>query len=161
MATARTTTDDPGRAARRARAWARRLALQALYQWDVSGGGAAELIAQFAACEEYGRADPEYFARLVAGAVAGAGELDARLAPLLDRGLDRLDPVERSMLRCACFELLHCPEVPAPVTLAEATRLAGRFGTERGCRYVNAVLDRLARELRPPQTAGAGGDGDA
>ncbi len=148
-----TTTDDADRAARRGRAWARRLALQALYQWDVSGGGAAELIAQFAAGQDYGRADPEYFARLVEGAVAHAGELDARLAPLLDRPLGRLDPVERSMLRCACFELLHCPEVPAPVALAEATRLAGRFGTDRGGRYVNAVLDRLARELRPPRAA--------
>ena len=144
-----TTTDEADQSVHRARRWARRLALQALYQWDVSGGQAEELVRQFSQREDILRADADYFARLVSGVLAHRDELHARLAPWLDRGMERLDPVERTVLRYACFELLHCSEVPLPVVLSEATQLACRFGTERGGKYVNAVLDKVARNLGP------------
>ena len=140
-------TDDDEKSLHRARRWARRLALQALYQWDISGGDIQELVKQFSQREDILRADAQYFECLVKGVLEHAGELHTRLVPCMDRDLDRLDPVERTVLRCACFELLHCPEVPRPVVLSEAIRLTRRFGTEQGGKYVNAVLDRVARDL--------------
>ena len=128
--------------------WARRLALQALYQWDLSGTDVEALLAQFSETESIARADAGYFEVLLRGVLEHDAELSQRLMPLLDRSLDRLDPVERSILRFACFELLYCPQIPTAVVLSEAVRLAAKFGTEKGSKYVNAVLDRGAREWR-------------
>ena len=136
------------RAVHRERHWARRLALQALYQWDISGGEAGELLDQFSRKEDIQLASSEYLALLVNGVLNNAEDLHRRLTPLLDRPLPQLDPVERTALRFACYELVHCPDVPIAVVLSEAARLTRKFGTEKGSRYVNAVLDRLAGELR-------------
>ena len=132
----------------RGRHWARRLALQALYQWDVSGGDATGLLDQFARKDEILRANARYFEELVRGVLTHEEELNNRLTPALDRPMQRLDPVERTVLRFACYELLHCQEIPTPVILSEATRLAGKFGTDKGSKYVNAVLDKVALDLR-------------
>ena len=136
---------DSGSVSPRARQHARRLALQALYQWDVSGGEAKALLGQFVDDEE--RADADYLARLIEGVLSHASELHKQLIPALDRDLSRLDPVERTALRFGCYELLYCPEVPVAVVLAEATRLASKFGSENSSRYVNAVLDQVAHAL--------------
>ncbi len=132
--------------------WARRLTLQALYQWDLSGTDAETLLEQFSGTEGIERADAAYFELLLRGVLERDAELTQQLTPLLDRSLDRLDPVERSILRFACFELLHCPQIPIAVVLSEAVRLAAKFGTEKGSKYVNAVLDRGAHEWRVGQT---------
>lgn len=132
----------------RARHWARRLALQALYQWDMSGEDVAGLLEQFSRKEDILRANAQYFEQLVRGVVDYERDLDKQLTPVLDRPMTRLDPVERTVLRFACYELMHCQDVPPAVVLSEATRLAGKFGTDEGRKYVNAVLDRVASDLR-------------
>lgn len=137
----------------RARHWARRLALQALYQWDVSGEDAEGLLEQFLESPDCVRADAAHFERLVCGVLAHKDELQEPLLPILDRPLERLDPVERAVLRIACYEFRHCPEVPVAVVLAEATQLASQFGTEKGGKYVNAVLDKVAGLLRDADAA--------
>ncbi len=141
-------SSETDRAEHRGRHWARRLALQALYQWDVSGGEVAGLLDQFSHKQDIRRANGEYFELLVRGVVAHEADLCKQLTPILDRPIKRLDPVERTVLRFACYELVHCPNVPTAVILSEATRLAGKFGTEKGSKYVNAVLDRAAAGLR-------------
>ena len=153
----KTTETDEAREAQqaehRAKHWARRLALQALYQWDVSGEDAEGLLEQFLEAPEFERTDGKYFEQLVCGVLAHKDELQEPLLPILDRSLERIDPVERAVLRIACYECRYCPEVPVAVVLAEATQLAGQFGTEKGGKYVNAVLDKVAGTLRGPHAA--------
>lgn len=132
----------------RGRHWARRLALQALYQWDISGEDVSGLLDQFSRKDDILRANTQYFEQLVRGVVTHEADLCKQLTPILDRPIKRLDPVERTVLRFACYELAHCRDIPTAVILSEATRLAGKFGTEKGSKYVNAVLDRVAVGLR-------------
>lgn len=136
------------------RARARRLAVQAVYQWQMAGQDVADICVQFRADGEFGKADPDYFEGLVRGVVARRDELDGHIAPLLDRPLDEVDPVERAVLRLGTYELLARPEIPYRVVLNEAVELAKLYGAEQGHRYVNGVLDKLARLLRA-QEAGA------
>lgn len=130
------------------RARARRRALQALYAWQISGGNAQALIAQFAHEQAHEVADLEYFEGLVRGVLAERTGLDAALAPHLDRGVEEVDPIERAVLRLAAYELLHNLDVPYRVVINEAIEIAKRFGSEHGHTYVNGVLDRASAEWR-------------
>lgn len=141
----------------RARSLSRKLAMQALYQWQLAGQSASELQRQFAAEEGYGDAEEEYFAGLVDGVTTIVAVLDTRLQPLIDRPLAQLDPVERAVLWIGMFELLHRPDVPYRVVINESVELAKRFGATDGHKFVNAVLDRAARELRSAEQAAANG----
>jgi N utilization substance protein B len=141
----------------RARSLSRKLAMQALYQWQLAGQSAAELTRQFASEEGYGDAEPEYFAGLVGGVTASVAALDTRLQPLIDRPLAQLDPVERAVLWIGVFELINRPDVPYRVVINEGVELAKRFGATDGHKFVNAVLDRAARELRTAEQAAANG----
>jgi len=142
----------------RARSLSRKLAMQALYQWQLAGQSASELRLQFATEEGYDDAEQEYFSELVGGVTASVVSLDSTLQPLIDRPLGQLDPVERAVLWIGLFELLHRPDVPYRVVINEGVELAKRFGATDGHKFVNAVLDRAARELRSAeQTAANGG----
>jgi transcription antitermination protein NusB len=132
------------------RGLARRVTVQALYQWLVNEGSPAALLRQFREQEEgLGRADPAYFEELLNGVVAHAPELTADIVPHLDRALNQLDPVEHAILLLGTYELRHKPEVPWKVVVNEAVNLAKTFGAEDGYKFVNGVLDKLARQLRP------------
>ena len=134
---------------RRARSLARRLALQALYQMQLNPRPWADTEAQFAADPESDRADLDYFRQLV-GAIAPHREaFDSRLAPLCEIPPAELDPIEHAVLWLGLHELESCPELPYRVALAEAVQLAKQFGATDGHKFVNAVLDRAAQELRP------------
>ncbi|HVN42775.1 MAG TPA: transcription antitermination factor NusB [Steroidobacteraceae bacterium] len=137
----------------RARSLSRRLALQALYQWLLTGHDLAELRNQYAADEGYREVDAEYFAGLLQGTVEGAAELDALLAELIDRPVAQLDPVEHAVLLIGLHELGHCPGVPYRVVINEGVELAKKFGATDGHKFVNAVLDRAARRLRAAEQA--------
>ncbi len=141
-----------------ARRHARRAALQALYQWQMTAQDPADIERQFREEQDMGRVDAEYFHDLVHGVAAGVEALDAHLAPLLDRPIPQVDPVERAILRLAAYELAERPEVPYRVVINEAVDIARRFGAEQGHRYVNATLDRLARQLRPLEVGGPPAD---
>ena len=132
----------------RARSLARRLALQALYQWQMTGHSFAELRNQYTQDEGYPEVDPEYFKALLQGAVEGAAEIDGMLAQWLDRPVNQLDPIEHAVLLIGVEELrAHC-EVPYRVVLNEGVELAKKFGATDGHKFINAVLDRAARQLR-------------
>ena len=145
----------------RARSLSRKLAMQALYQWQLAGQSATELTQQFAAEEGYGDADEAYFAGLVVGVTGAATALDERLQALVDRPLAQLDPVERAVLWIGLFELIERPDVPYRVVINEGVELAKRFGATDGHKFVNAVLDRAARELRSREQAAAANGGGA
>jgi N utilization substance protein B len=131
------------------RGLARRLTLQALYQWLVNETQPDSLLRQFAEQPEgLGRADPEYFAELLRGVVQTKSELTAAITPYLDRPLEQLDPVEHAVLLLGAYELIYKPEVPWKVVVNEAVNLAKVFGAEEGYKFINGMLDRLARAQR-------------
>jgi len=127
--------------------------VQALYQWEIAGSGASEIEAEFLAerlPEVGGNVDRPYFQWLLRTTLSTYERLDELYAPWLDRPPERLDPVERAILRLAVLELSARVEIPLRVVLDEAIELAKLFGAEQSHRYVNGVLDRAARELRAP-----------
>jgi N utilization substance protein B len=130
------------------RSLSRRLAMQALYQWQMTGQTAAELRDQYASEEGFGDADADYFRELMNGVTDAAGTLNATLATLIDRPVEQLDPVERAVLLIGLFELGQRLDVPYRVVINEGVELAKRFGATDGHKFVNAVLDRAARSLR-------------
>ena len=135
-----------------ARSKARRIAVQALYQWDVGGGGQlADIEQQFLEQREVRGADLEYFHRLLFGVAGLSTDLDDSFAAVLDRTVEQLDPVERAVLRIATWELQHAPEVPVRVVINEGIEMAKRFGADQSHKYINGVLDGLARQMRAPE----------
>jgi N utilization substance protein B len=131
------------------RGLARRLTVQALYQWLVNETSVDLLLRQVAAPPEgLGRADPAYFAELLRGIMNRRADLIAAVLPYLDRPVDQLDPVEHAVLLLGSFELLHKPEVPWKVVVNESVSLAKVFGAEDGYKFINGVLDKLARSAR-------------
>lgn len=139
----------------RARSLSRKLAMQALYQWQLTGQTAAELRNQYASDEGFGDADAEYFRALIDGITDGAAALDATLGALIDRPVEQLDPVERAVLLIGLYELGQRLDVPYRVVINEGIELAKRFGATEGHKFVNAVLDRAARSLRAAEQAAA------
>ncbi|MCC7462968.1 MAG: transcription antitermination factor NusB [Gammaproteobacteria bacterium] len=127
---------------------ARKLALQALYRWQLNAAPWQDLVSEFAEAEDMARADAAYFRALVEAVTAAREELDAALAPLLDRPPAQLDPIEHAVLLIGAHELRGRPEVPFRVVINEAVTLAKRFGATDGHRYINGVLDRGARLWR-------------
>jgi len=132
----------------RARSLARRLALQALYQWQMTGHSFAELRNQYTQDEGYPDVDPDYFKALLEGAIEAAPAIDELLAQWLDRPVNQLDPVEHAVLLIGVEELRAHVDVPYRVVLNEGVELAKKFGATDGHKFINAVLDRAARQLR-------------
>ena len=132
-----------------ARSVARKLAVQALYQWQLNEAPWQDLLKDFSTEEDMARADREYFAEIVRAVVETRVDLDTRLAAWVDRAPQGLDPVEHAVLLIGVHELAHRPDVPWRVVVNEAVGLTRRFGATDAHKYVNAVLDRAARELRP------------
>lgn len=127
---------------------ARRSAVQALYQWQLTQQRPNEIETHFLSDDTLEQVDLEYFHHLVREIPAHLAALDAQLAPHVDRGIAEIDPVERAILRLGAFELEFHPEIPYRVVLNEAIELAKTFGAEHGHKYVNAVLDRVALKVR-------------
>ena len=127
---------------------ARHYGMQALYQWHMAGASLSDIEAEFLADYDFSHVDLEYFQALLHEIPGCVDELEATLEPLLDRKLDELDPIERTLLRMGTFELARRPDVPYKVVLNEAVSLAKKFGATDGHKYINGVLDKVARELR-------------
>jgi transcription antitermination protein NusB len=132
-----------------ARSLARKLAMQAIYRWQMNDGPWQDLVNEFASEEGMDRADGEYFRELIRGVCDSREALDSTLTPWLDRKPELLDPVEHAVLLIGAFELKERPDVPYRVVIDEGVGLTRRFGSTDGHKFVNAVLDRAARELRP------------
>ena len=128
--------------------------LQALYQWQISGDDPGDILVQFVDGRDMGNADIEYFRDIMRALPRCVDELDGEIEPLLERSVALVDPVERAILRLACFELRERWEVPARVVIDEAVELAKRFGAEQGHRFVNGIVDRLAHRLRARELSG-------
>jgi len=132
---------------------ARHYALQGLYQWYMAGAPTMEIEAEFRTDYDFDVVDLEFFQALLHGTAGAAESLDEVIEPLLDRRLSDLDPIEHSLLRMGCFELRERIDVPYRVVINEAVALARKFGAEDSFKYINGVLDKLARQLRSAEVS--------
>ena len=132
---------------------ARHFGLQALYQWTLSGADLADIEAEFRVDNDFRHTDGDYFSAVLKGVTSDVDALEALFAPALDRALDDLDPIERNLLRLGTFELRDRIDVPYKVVINEAVSLAKKFGATESHRYINGVLDKVARDLRTIELA--------
>jgi N utilization substance protein B len=132
----------------RARSIARKLAMQALYQWQLTNQSAREIKSQFLESEDSAGTDREHFEELVDACIGQNAAIVEAMSPYLDRPLEQLDPVESAILLVGMYELKNRIDIPYRVVINEAVDLCKRFGATDAHKYVNAVLDRAAREIR-------------
>lgn len=127
---------------------AREFALQGLYEWLLNRDDAPVIVEHIRQAHGFDKADNEHFTALLSGTIGSADKLREEIAPLLDRPLEELSPVEHSILLLGAFELANHLEIPYRVVINEAVELAKSFGGIDGHKFVNGVLDRLAARLR-------------
>lgn len=132
---------------------ARHYALQALYQWQISRNSLSDIEAQFRTEFDFSKTDLDYFQALLHGVPEHLGELERTFEPQLDRALKDLTPIELTLLRMGTFELAHRIDVPFKVVINEAVSLAKKFGATDSHKYINGVMDNLAKELRQIEVA--------
>nr|WP_210333177.1 MULTISPECIES: transcription antitermination factor NusB [Ensifer] len=137
---------------------ARLAAVQALYQMDIGGTGVLEVVAEYEAHrlgqdvdgDTYLKADASWFRSIVAGVVRDQRKLDPLIGSALqdDWALSRLDSTVRAILRAGTFEMLERKDVPVPVIVTEYVEIAKAFFSDDEPKLVNAVLDRIAKQVR-------------
>lgn len=130
------------------RAAARSAAVQALYQWHINYSDVSDIISQFV---EEGRlydADLTLFKDLVQQVSQQFEGLDDIYGAYLDRKVAMIDPIEKNIMRIAVYELKNTLNIPSKVIINEAVELAKRFGAEDSHKYVNGILDKVAKNLR-------------
>ena len=132
----------------KARKKARKLALQALYQWQLTHAEFNQVQAQFLAHPDNGDMDRDYFKQLVMQVINSVETIDATFLPFLDRDILEINPVELTILRLGTYELMSCPETPYKVILNEAIELTKTFGAEESYKYTNGILDKVADKIR-------------
>ncbi len=131
-----------------ARSRARRLAMQGLYEWQVSGNDPRDVLVHLHETQDLANIDREYLSELMLKVPDHIADLDTCITPLLSRPLDEVDPVELAILRLAAYELSLRLDIPYRVVINEAIELAKKFGAEDGHKFINGVLDKLAVQLR-------------
>ena len=131
-----------------ARKRAREICLQALYQWQLAGHSATDLAQQFRAERNLQKVDIVYFDALLNAVIEQSAELDILFEPFLDCKLDQLDPVSLTILRISSYELQSRLDIPYRVVINEAINLSKKFGPTDSRKFVNAVADKLAPQLR-------------
>lgn len=135
---------------------ARHYAVQALYQWHMSGNALNVIDAQFRTDFDFSATDTEYFHELLHQVPVRLAEIDEQLAPcMVDRAVDELGPVELAVLRMSMYELIVRIDVPYKVVINEAVALAKKFGATDSHKFVNGVLDCAAQTIRQIETQSA------
>jgi N utilization substance protein B len=128
---------------------ARELAVQAVYSWQMSENSVADVELHFLTENAKRRFEIDYFRKLLAGVTSQVSSLDEAISPYLDRPLADVDPIEKALLRVAVFELSDCVDVPYRVVINEAIELAKVFAADDSHKFVNGVLDKAVKVIRP------------
>ena len=131
-----------------AKSKARRCAVQALYQWQMTGQNLSKIEREFQEDQRLKNAQKSYFSDLFHGVPGNLDKIDASMLDFVDRDVEKIDPVERAILRIGVYELLQKPEIPYRVVINEGIELAKCFGADGSHRYVNGVLDKVAQIQR-------------
>lgn len=127
---------------------ARKAAVQALYQWQMTGQGLTTIEQQFAEEGRLKDVQKSYFKDLLHDIPACLDEIDGAMKEFVDRPVDSIDPVERAILRLGVYELMHHPEMPYRVVINESINLAKCFGADGSHKYINGILDKVAQDKR-------------
>lgn len=139
----------------RERQKARRMAVQALYSWEMSGTDLETIEAGFHTDNNMNKVDTALFHSLLFGVPRHLSDLDSTFEPYLDRENKQLDPISRAVLRLSTYELMFSIEVPYKVAINEAVNLAKTYGPTDSFRFINGVLDQVAAEKRAIEVAGS------
>jgi N utilization substance protein B len=134
--------------AKSGRSRSREFALQGLYQFLVGRNEAADIDVFTRDLSGFHKSDSAHYDALLFGCVEQRAVLDALIVPLLDRKLEEISPIEHAVMWMGVYEFQHCIDVPWRVVLNEYIELAKSFGGTDGHKYVNAVLNGLAPQLR-------------
>jgi len=132
----------------KARGKSRRLAMQAIYQWQMTADSITDIKQQFFEDNNMSKLDPDFFSEMVSGVASSISELDPFLEKNMSRSVESVDPVERAILRLATYEFINRFDVPYRVVLNEAVSITKEFCAENSHTFVNAVLDKVAKEIR-------------
>ena len=135
------------------RTQSRRVAMQAIYQWQMTNEEIPQIIKQFNEDGLLEGLEFDLFKELLTEVSNSAECLDALYADYLDRSVARIDPVERAIMRMGVYELQSKIEIPYKVIINESVELAKRFGAEESHKYVNGILDKVAKQLRSAEMA--------
>ena len=127
---------------------ARKAAVQALYQWDLTQQQVNEIETQFEQIHDLQNVDRKYLREVMNEVPDKAQELETLIAPFIDRDFQAVDPVERAILRLGAYELSNKPDVPTKVVINEMIELAKVFGSDHSFKFVNGVMDKLASSVR-------------
>ena len=131
------------------RSRARHYAMQAIYQWQMTGNALNVIEAEYHTDNDMSKVDTEYFHELFHGVAADKSSLDDSFMPhIKEMTIDQLDPVTLSLLRMACFEFKSRVDVPYRVVINESVNLAKKFGAADSHKFINGVLDKVAPSLR-------------
>ncbi|HMK76760.1 MAG TPA: transcription antitermination factor NusB [Thermodesulfobacteriota bacterium] len=126
----------------------REFALQVLYQLNITKEDATRALTQFQEHFSPNGDVDEFLKRLVLGVLEHCQELDRLIEQYLENWrLDRINWIDRNILRMALFELLYCEEIPPKVTINEAIDLGKRYGSEGSGSFINGILDRIQNEV--------------
>lgn len=132
---------------------ARKCAVQALYQWQMSGNSLTRIETYFLEEELLKGAQKTYFTELFHGVPKQLDVIDAALTEFVDRPVEKIDPVERAILRIGVYELINRLETPYKVIINEGVNLAKLFGADGSHKYVNGILDKVGQKVRAVEIA--------
>jgi transcription antitermination protein NusB len=132
---------------------ARQCAVQALYQWQMAGATLNSIEQYFEEEQHLKGAQKSYFSEILHNVPQQLTSIDAAMAEFVDRPVEKIDPVERAILRVGVYELQNRLETPYKVIINEAVNLAKHFGADGSHKYVNGVLDKVAQQVRAIEVA--------
>lgn len=127
---------------------ARKCAVQALYQWQMSGDSLSRIETYFLEENLLKGAQKKYFSDIFHGVPKQLAEIDAAMAEFVDRPVEKIDPVERAILRVGVYELINRLETPYRVIINEGVNLAKCYGAEGSHKYINGILDKVSQKQR-------------
>ena len=127
---------------------ARKAAVQALYQWDLTKQDAAEIETQFSQIHDMQNVDKKFLREIMSEVPKVEAELEQVITPFIGREFTSLDPVERAILRLGAYELSYRSDVPTRVVMNEMIELAKTFGSDHSYKFINGVMDKLGKNLR-------------
>lgn len=126
----------------------RKCAVQALYQWQMTGNDLSQIETNFLEEKRLKTIHKDYFLKIFYGVPKKLNEIDKILAEFIDRPVEAIDPVERAILRIGVYELLNFLDTPYKVIINEGINLAKCYGGEGSYKYVNSILDNVSDKIR-------------
>ena len=134
----------------------RELAMQVLFQMDINGDESTEALDLFCRHFEVPKKAKAFFLELVAGVRDRRDEIDRLIQQSSDNWkISRMSGMDRNIIRVAVYELLHCRDIPAKVSINEAIDIGKKFGTEQSPGFINGILDNINISLNEKGTTSA------